>query len=248
MLFRSDECFGGYLFNAKEALADAGLNYRAARGVVDAFYNGRPKSTQFPMPPRWKFVADFHRDRLVNTLTGRGGVVCRDSDHPRWQELDHLTKVLYVSTHETILPTLLRNFDRYSMANGVEIRMPFMDHRIVSLAFSMAWDDKVRGGYTKAVVREGLSGIVPADIIWRRAKIGFNSPIVDWMQGPLKEFFLDEMHSTAFAQSDLVNQELARTRLMGVIENADATYAQGEAAWTAMLPYFWEQAMLKGRR
>ena len=46
----------------------------------------------------------------------------------------------------------------------------------------------------------------------------------------------------------MCSSDLARTRLMGVIENADATYAQGEAAWTAMLPYFWEQAMLKGRR
>ncbi|WP_147819502.1 asparagine synthase (glutamine-hydrolyzing) [Salidesulfovibrio onnuriiensis] len=240
----ADECFAGYLFNVKEALADAGLNLRAAKGIVDAFYNGRPKSTQFPLPPRWKFVADFHLGRL----RGKGAVVSRDMDHPRWQELDHLTRVLYVAAHETILPTLLRNFDRYSMANGVEIRMPFMDHRIVSLAFSLAWDDKVRGGFTKAVVRRGLGEIMPEDIAWRRAKIGFNSPIVDWMKGPLREFFMDEVSSIAFSACDLVDKETARSRLQAVMDDPDATYAQGEAAWTALVPYFWEQALLKGRR
>ncbi|BDQ34719.1 asparagine synthase (glutamine-hydrolyzing) [Pseudodesulfovibrio portus] len=244
----TDECFAGYLFTAKEALADAGCNIRAARGVLDAFYYGRPQSTQFPATPRWKFVLDFHLQRLSRALKGAGGVSCRDSGHPRWKELDHLTRILYVATHESILPTLLRNYDRYSMANGVEIRMPFMDHRIVTLAFSLAWDDKVRDGYTKAVVRRGVDGIVPPDITWRRTKIGFNSPVVDWMKGPLKEFFLDEVHSQAFGQSALVDRELARTRLEGVIADPDATYAQGEAAWTALLPYFWEQAMLKGRR
>jgi len=243
----ADECFAGYLFNAKEGLVDAGFNLRAAKSIVDAFYNGRPKSTQFPMPPRWRFFMDFHRERLKSRLKGQAGVVSRDNGHPRWREMDHLTQVLYVATHESILPTLLRNYDRYSMANGVEIRMPFMDHRIVSLAFSLAWDDKVRGGFTKAVVREGLSGVMPPDIAWRRAKIGFNSPMVDWMKGPLKEFFLDEVHSSAFTNSDLVDQKLAKSRLEQVIGDPDATYAQSEAAWTALLPYFWEQAVLKRR-
>ena len=244
----TDECFAGYLFLAKEALADAGLDFRAAGSVTDAYYHGRPASPQFPNPPRWRFVLDYHADRLRRRLRGRGGVACRDADHPRWAGLDHLTRALYVATHESILPTLLRNYDRYSMASGVEIRMPFMDHRIVTLAFSLAWDDKVRDGYTKAVVREGVRPFVPADIAWRRTKIGFNSPIVDWMKGPLREFFLDETHSAAFAGSALVDQSLARTRLEAVINDPAATYAQGEAAWTALLPYFWEQAMLKGRR
>lgn len=244
----ADECFAGYLFDARQALADAGFSPSLARGIMDAYYKGRPASSQFPLPSRGRFLLDFHLERLKRLLRGERHPISRDMDHPRWKEMDHLSRVLYVSTHETILPTLLRNYDRYSMANGVEIRMPFMDHRVVSLAFSLPWTSKVRAGYTKAVVRRGLEDVMPKDIAWRRTKIGFNSPMVDWIKGPLKEFFLGEVNSQAFAQSDLADQKLALARLTGVIDNPKATYAQAEAAWTAMLPYFWEQTMLKGRR
>ena len=243
----ADECFAGYLFHVVEALADAGLRPGAVRGIVEAFRRGRPASPQFPLPSPLALVGGYHRRRLAALLRGRAGVPSRDAGHPAWRRLDHLTRVLYQATHETILPTLLRNYDRYSMASGVEIRMPFMDHRVVALAFSMPWSDKVRGGYTKAVVRSAVSGFVPDDIAWRRTKIGFNPPVVDWMQGPLRRFLLDETHSAAFDACDLVDQDTARARLHAVLDAEQATYAQGEAAWTAIAPYFWEQAVIKGR-
>lgn len=51
-------------------------------------------------------------------LLGRADVSSAYADHPNWKKLDNLNKVLFVSTHETILPTLLRNYDRDSMASG----------------------------------------------------------------------------------------------------------------------------------
>ena len=63
----------------------------------------------------------------------------RAASDPRYKKMDKLGKILYVSSHETILPTLLRNYDRYSMASSVEIRMPFMDHRMVTLGMSLPW-------------------------------------------------------------------------------------------------------------
>ncbi len=239
----ADECFSGYLFDTRQALTDAGANPLQINNVLKAWYGGKPRSPRFPLPPRWQFIRDFHRERRAGLA-----VQSKDKNHPRWAGLDHLTRVLYVSTHETILPTLLRNYDRYSMASGVEIRMPFMDHRVVALAFSLPWTSKVRAGFTKAVVRKGLSSLVVPDIVWRKTKIGFNSPIVEWMQGPLKEFFADEISSQAFRESEVANQKLAQERFAGVLANPNATHDQGQAAWTALAPYFWEQAVLRGRR
>ena len=70
-------------------------------------------------------------------------------------------QVLFVSTHETILPTLLRNYDRDSMASGVEIRMPFLDYRIVEFAFSIGWKSKLQDVY-KRQAQDRLPGKYPS--------------------------------------------------------------------------------------
>ena len=63
--------------------------------------------------------------------------------------MDSFNQVLFDIFHYTTLPTLLRNYDKYSMASGVEIRMPFMDWRLVSKTFSLPSSYKIGGGFTK---------------------------------------------------------------------------------------------------
>src|SRR5205085_11603224 len=116
-----------------------------------------------------------------------------------------LSDKLYESSFITILPTLLRNYDRYSMINGVEIRMPFLDHRIVSFAFSIPSSSKVRNGFTKAIVRDAMKDLIPNDIVYRKDKIGFNTPFADWLRGSLKGWIHDLMHSREFNQSHIIS-------------------------------------------
>jgi len=142
------------------------------------------------------------------------------------------------------LPTLLRNYDRYSMANSVEIRMPFMDHRIVSFAFSLPWQSKIRGGFSKAVVRDAVAPFMPPQVTYRKTKIGFNSPIVDWMKGPLKGYFLDLVASRSFRECDLINADETARAINHVIKTRAASFSDGERAWTMLTPYLWERAML----
>ncbi len=188
----ADELFAGYNFDYLVALRDAGWNLKQAYEIVGTHFDGLPQnSAQFAkIPSKSRFIAEFHARRWAKKILRRGSQqVSRDAQHPLWQGLDHLNRQLYISTHETILPTLLRNYDRYSMANGVEIRMPFMDYRIVTLAFSLPWTAKVRGGFSKRIVRDAMAPYMPHEVTYRKTKIGFNSPIVDWMKGPLKAYF-----------------------------------------------------------
>lgn len=99
------------------------------------------------------------------------------------------------------LPGILQQYDRCSMASGVECRMPFMDYRLVEYVFSLPPQAKIGGGYTKRILRDAVKGIVPNEIRKDRIKIGFNAPIVDWFRGPLKEWMLDQMNSQEFSQS-----------------------------------------------
>jgi asparagine synthase (glutamine-hydrolysing) len=76
---------------------------------------------------------------------------------------------------QTSLPSLLRYEDRNSMAHSIEARVPFLDHRLVELAFRLPGESKVRGADTKRVLREAMKGVLPEPVRTRRDKLGFRA-------------------------------------------------------------------------
>ncbi len=103
-------------------------------------------------------------------------------------EWDALNRRLYRMFHGTVLPTILRNFDRISMAHGVEVRMPFMDWRLVTYTMALPGTSKASDTHTKWVARRAMQGRMPEDIRMGRRKVGFNSPMPEWLNGPLAEW------------------------------------------------------------
>jgi len=89
------------------------------------------------------------------------------------------------------LPALLRNFDRASMINSVEIRMPFMDWRLVTYVFSLSTSSKIGQGFTKLILREAMRGKMEESVRTRTFKVGIGSPVDYWFNGSLKEWVLD---------------------------------------------------------
>ena len=134
------------------------------------------------------------------------------------------------------------------MAASVEIRMPFMDHRLVSYCFSLPWHSKLRGGYTKSVLRHAMDPYVPKNVIWRKSKIGFNTPFAEWMKGAWKEYLLDMVHSTDFKQSDVIDSTRVQNQIEEVISSEGVNYDAGKDAWVSLTPYLWEKAVLKSYR
>jgi asparagine synthase (glutamine-hydrolysing) len=88
---------------------------------------------------------------------------------------------------------------------------------------------------------------MPHEVAYRKTKIGFNSPVVDWMQGPLKPFLLDTISSQSFKNSELIDPKKVEMAIRYVIDNADAKFADGERAWTLLTPHLWERAVLQRR-
>ena len=131
----------------------------------------------------------------------------------RWERLPYLTPgfqkeqsrpvqdpVNYINFHYAELPYNLRDFDRGAMQHGVEIRMPFLDYRLVSYLFSLDESSKLGGGHTKRILRDAMAGVLPESIRNRRLKIGLGSPLQDWFNGPLAEYLCDEVASQTFRQ------------------------------------------------
>lgn len=100
----------------------------------------------------------------------------------------------------TSLPALLRYEDRSSMAFSIEARVPLLGRGPAELAFRLSADEHLRGGRTKAALRDALRGRVPDVILDRRDKIGFAAPTTRWMQGALRGWWRGVVHATSFRQ------------------------------------------------
>jgi asparagine synthase (glutamine-hydrolysing) len=90
------------------------------------------------------------------------------------------------------LPMLLHWEDRNSMAHSIEARVPFLDYRLVEFLLGLPDRYKIRDGLTKAVLRQGLQGTVPAPILQRQDKMGFVTP---------EEVWIKQMGPTQFQQA-----------------------------------------------
>lgn len=118
---------------------------------------------------------------------------------------DSVTRQLYIDFHATTLPTILRNFDRMSMASGVEIRAPFMDYRVACFGHALPWREKLDGRYSKAILRKSMQGLIPDNIRLRRDKLGFVFPMTDWAREHMQTFIMDHLTSQEFRQSSIWN-------------------------------------------
>ena len=241
----ADELFGGYTFDFINALGDAGFNKKDRDMILDAYIESFPEdgsNISLKNRSRSSVLAMYYKRQFKKFLAGGE----RTEGLPEgYVGLDRLNRILYRSSHKNILPTLLRNYDHYSMASGVEIRMPFMDHRIVEFAFSLGWRSKLHGGYSKSIIRDACAPFMPEEIAYRRTKIGFNSPIVEWMKGPMKEYFMDTVNSSGFLNSSLIDSSHVKDMVLQVINDPAASFAQGEEAFSALYPYLWESLALR---
>jgi asparagine synthase (glutamine-hydrolysing) len=152
--------------------------------------------------------------------------------------------MLYSWFHSGMLPTLLRNFDRASMAHGIETRMPFMDWRLVTYGFALPEESKVGSGFTKRVLRMAMEGLMPESIRLRTNKFGFVSPIDVWTRGPLNSWVQDVCASRPFLDSPVWNGGAVRMS----VERAIAAQKSIEPLWPIIQAHVLEQSFKRKAR
>lgn len=124
-----------------------------------------------------------------------------------------LNRRLYGMFHSTVLPTLLRNFDRLSMAHSVEVRMPFMDWRLVTYAMSLPDTMKADKTFSKLIAREAMRDRMPEEIRSARRKVGFGSQMPDWLNGGLGAWAERKLETAHPVFDDLVDRNGLRDRI-----------------------------------
>jgi len=127
-----------------------------------------------------------------------------DASDPGYED-PQLDTVLRRSVERTPLPHYLRLEDRNSMAHGVEARLPFMDYRLVSLAFRAGVDRKIEGVWNKALLRRSLRGRIPDSVRTRAEKMGFPTSLHVWLTSVLVEPLRDVLGSRAARERGIYN-------------------------------------------
>lgn len=103
-----------------------------------------------------------------------------------------LSRMLYAD-QKTYLVELLMKQDRMSMACSIESRVPFLDHQLVEFAAAVPERLKLRGGVGKYILKRAVEDILPHDIVYRK-KMGFPTPLRQWLMDPGADALLDCLH------------------------------------------------------
>ena len=116
---------------------------------------------------------------------------------------------LYQQLRCSMLPKLLRFADRSSMAFSREVRLPYLDHRVVEYLFAIPELQKISNATTKFVLRNAMRGRLPDAVTNRVDKKGFETPQSRWLRGPLRVWAEDILRSNSFRERGWVDQQAA---------------------------------------
>ena len=236
-----DEIFGGYtryliayfeqcIKAAIDGTMDNGnfiVTYESILPNLTSLRNYKPLLQQF-----WKDELFAPMDRRYFRLINRANAI---GDEINWGMLENYSAFQTFSsifnsenigkesyfdlmTHfdfKTLLPALLHVEDRVSMAHGLESRVPFLDHPIVELAARMPPNVKFKDGNLKHILRKAVRPFIPESIYARKDKMGFPTPLSEWMRGPAKPFIMD-----------IFSSHSAKTR--GYVDNQAILHQLGE--------------------
>ena len=148
----ADELFGGYPWYHREEIL-----------FEDTFPWSRSVDLRLGLlaPGVVKDGADFVREHYLAT--------CRRAPKlPGESAKDARMREMFVLNLDWFMATLLDRKDRMSMHSGLEVRVPFCDHRIVEYAYNMPWAFKALDGREKGIVRRAFAGELPEDIVQRK--------------------------------------------------------------------------------
>lgn len=149
----------------------------------------------------------------------------KDNVTPRESMPASLSGQLAYSSFDSGLDELLRYADRNSMANSVEVRLPFLSHELVEFVFSLPSSFKIKNGFTKWILRKSIEKKLPQHIIWAKGKIGYEPPQETWMKSkPIQEMISD-------ARKKLVDHRVLNKAILQKPIIAKSAHAPGNIDW-----------------
>ena len=134
-----------------------------------------------------------------------------------------LNDILHFNITEMGLEELLRFADRNSMAHGREVRLPFLNHELVEFVFSLPSQLKMHDGWTKFLLRQTMNKKLPDEIVWRKEKIGFETPQKIWMEKTNVQEYIHEAKKK-LANAGILTKAAVNKKIEPLAAHADKNY------------------------
>jgi len=155
---------------------------------------------------------------------------------------DPVTRMQHLDLFTWLRGDILVKADKMTMANSLELRVPFLDPEVFRVASRLPLEQKVSADTTKYALRRALRDIVPAHVL-HRAKLGFPVPLRHWLQGA-------ELHSwardvVAQSQTDHLVDKAAVLRLLD--EHRAGTFDHSRRIWTLLVLMLWHGIFVEQR-
>ena len=191
------------LFRSKELKAAKELGVQEKFGFKNIIASYFPGFATVALENQYLLKAIRHEDLTKD-------FVKLQSKEAYYTTPDHYTLngVLYFNSCTHGLEELLRYADRNAMAHGREVRLPFLSHELVEFIFSLPAHFKIRHGWTKWLLRKSMEKGLPAEITWRRDKVGFEPPQKKWMENSKVK---DAIHE---AKNKLTNEKILNPEVL----------------------------------
>lgn len=155
----------------------AGDKLHKLAGILEA---SGPGSIYFDLISHWKRPAG-----LVHGSVEPETVLTSPHCWADGMAFEHV--MMYLDSLSYLPDDILAKVDRAAMAASLETRVPFLDQRVVELAWSLPLHFKIRDGQGKWILRQVLYKYIPKELV-ERPKMGFGVPIDAWLRGPLRDW------------------------------------------------------------
>jgi len=149
--------------------------------------------------------------------------------------IDGLNRYLLFDQQCYLPDDILYKSDRMSMAHSLEVRPPFLDHRLVEFAASLPGEYKVRGSKLKFLLKELMKDKLPPAIL-RRKKEGFDIPAHDWFRSVLKPLLLDTLTEPAVTATQIFRWEGVQSVIKRHLERRENL---GYHLWGLLILFLW---------
>lgn len=163
----ADEVFGGYPWFHRQESLDA-TTFPWALQVQNRLQVLSPDLIERLQPEAYLRRRYDEALAEIPNLPGSSSTIRQDHRPGHDPKRDARIREITYLTLTRFMPTLLDRKDRMTMATGLEVRVPFCDHRLVEYAWNIPWEMKALEGREKGLLRRALTGVLPDDVLWRR--------------------------------------------------------------------------------
>lgn len=219
------------------------LDYKALRFVTGAKYD------QVTRHHVWfgSFTPDEQNQLLTpDALAHSDGDIYRQAREMMEEcaDLDLVKRMQSLDTRLYLAEDILTKVDRASMAVSLEVRAPFLDHRVAEFAASLPSNYKLRGHKTKYILKKAVDGLLPR-FVTRRGKKGFGVPVAEWLKFKLRPMARDLLSPERVKRGGVFNPEFV-SRLQDEHERGVANHRK--LLWTLLMFELWHESFIETPR